>query len=80
MKAWLLIMTATFIAEIAMQGMVLSGTRPADIPPVLLVLFVITDVYRFSCLFIVYLLIDEMLERGEVKRDMRRESNFDPED
>jgi hypothetical protein len=48
------------------------------VPPALLVVFAVTDVYRFSCLFIVYLLIDEMLERGEVKRG--RGSNYELEE
>lgn len=78
MKAWLIIMTATFLAELGMQGMFLSNFSPSDLPIVLLVLFGVTDCYRFSCLFIVYLLIDEILERGEVKRD-RNEKPLDIE-
>jgi len=79
MKAWLLLMTGSFLFEIVVQGMMLTGPgNISQIPPLLLAVFVITDVYRFSCLFIVYLLIDEMLERGEVKRG--RGSNYELEE
>lgn len=68
-------MTVSFLAELTIQGSLLASISFKELQPgliILIVTFCITDLYRFSCLFIVYLLVDEMLEANEVPRDRGR--------